>query len=148
VPRRAEAVYRSVTLREIGEMPIARGELRSGALALPASGRYRASVELDGPENEALTLVVTSGGRHLVVLGGSVAEVSEWGRAGLIFQIDTPSTVHAEIFPSGSGPMPVSLRRVTVSKIEGITARPPAAHVVRGPTPALSDSGHDRRLPG
>lgn len=122
VPRRTRSVYNSVSLRNVGEPEIAEGGLRSANLALPASGRYRASVDLDGPESEHVTLVVTSGDGHLVALGASIAEAGEWGRAGLVFQTDAPTTVRAEVLLSGTPSTPVRLRRFSVSKIEGIAA--------------------------
>jgi FkbM family methyltransferase len=124
LPSRVGLVYAAVALREVADVPIAGGGLRSADLDLPSPGRYRARVDLEGPDGEGITLVITGGEGHLVVIGGSVAEVAEWGQAGLIFQTDAPIRVHAVIFLSGETPSPVRLRRVVLSEIEGVRAWP------------------------
>ncbi len=70
LPPWAESAYEGVALRKLVDLPVAAGSLRSPDCALPEAGRYVLQVDLDGPHDEPIAIVVVAHNQILVETGG------------------------------------------------------------------------------
>lgn len=145
VPPWAQSVYASVAIQPLAEVPLAPGGLHSQEYALPQAGRYVVHVELEGPDEAAVTLLVGAGAEQLYLLGGSVKECREWGQTGLVIQVAEATRIHARLVPQNPSPNGPRLTRTRLSAITGLgqaadrDARPLASGISARPaSPKLS----------